>query len=91
MIYPTRLLSSATFALCLAAPMAARAQAPSPAPLPREPVYVVAFVDFVPNFQEKGLSLLRDYAAEARRAPGAIRFEVVRELASPNHVMLLEA
>ena len=87
--HPTRLLFSAAFTLCLALPMTARAQAP--APTPSQPVYVVAFVDFAPDFQEKGLSLLRAYAADARCAPGAIRFEVVRELALPNHFTLLEA
>ena len=86
--HPTRVLSVAVSILCLAAPVAARAQTPSPSP--SRPVYVVALVDFIPDFQEKGLGLLRDYAAEARRAPGAIRFEVVREIFPPNHFTLLE-
>ena len=89
MLHPTRLLSGVALTLCLAAPLAARSQ--TPAPSPDQPVYVVAFVDFAPSFQEKGLGLLRDYAADARRAPGVVRFEVVRELALPNHFTLLEA
>ena len=89
MMNPTRFRSVAAVTLCLAALATARAQ--TPAPSPSQPVYVVAFVDFAPNFQEKGLSLLRDYAADARRAPGVIRFEVVRELSFPNHFTLLEA
>ena len=89
MIHPTRLLSAAALTLCLSAPAASRAQAPAPSP--GQPVYVVALVDFIPDFQEKGLGLLRDYAAEARHAPGAIRFEVVREIFPPNHFTLLEA
>ena len=88
MIHSTRLLFGAAFTLCLTMPMVARAQTPAPAP--SQPVYVVALVDFIPDFQEQGLGLLRDYATEARRAPGAIRFEVVREIFPPNHFTLLE-
>ena len=33
---------------------------------------------------------MRDYAADARHAAGAERFEVVRELALPNHFTILE-
>lgn len=88
MINPTRFLSSAALALSLTMPLSGRAQ--TPAASPAKPVYVVAFVDFAPSSQEKGRSLLRDYAADACRAPGAQRFEVVQELALPNHFTLLE-
>lgn len=87
MIYSTRWLAGAALMLCLAMPTVAQSRKP----VPKQPVCVVAFVDFAPDFQERGLSLLQDYATAARRAPGATRFEVVRELALPNHFMLLES
>ncbi len=69
----------------MAAPVV-RAQTPPAS----DPICVVAFVDVDPKQAEQALTLLRAYGDASRRAPGARRFEVLRELARPNHFTLLE-
>ena len=49
------------------------------------PVVVVAHVDVMPNFTAPGRDLLRQFAADARRDPGAVRVDVFEEIGRPNH------
>ncbi len=67
-----------------------RAQTPASLPPATDPICVVAFVDVDPRQADQALALLRAYGDASRRAPGARRFEVLRELARPNHFTLLE-
>ncbi len=60
------------------------------AELMADPICVVAFVDIDPKQADEVLALLRVYGDASRRAPGVRRFEVLRELARPNHFTLLE-
>ncbi len=75
--------------MLMAAPVV-RAQTPASTPPVADPVCVVAFVDVDPKQADQVLGLLRAYGDASRRAPGARRFEVLRELARPNHFTLLE-
>ncbi len=68
----------------------AQGPAPSPSALPADPAYVVAHVDVVPTFADAALTLLKAYAATCHKAPGARRFEVLREAGRPNHFTLVE-
>ncbi len=76
--------------MLMAAP-AVRAQTPASTPPAADPVCVVAFVDVDPKQAEQVLALLRAYGDASRPAAGTRRFEVLRELARPNHFTLLEA
>ena len=49
------------------------------------PVVVVAHVDVMPQFTAPGRDLLRQFAADARRDPGALRVDVFEEIGRPNH------
>ena len=68
-----------------------RAQIPASTLPAADLVYVVAFVDIDPKQTDQVLALLRAYGDACRHAPGARRFEVLRELARTNHFTLLEA
>ena len=57
---------------------------------PGQPSYVVAHIDVVPPSADAALPLLQAYVATCRRAPGARRFEVLREAGRPNHFTLVE-
>ncbi len=76
-------------AMLVATPVV-RAQIPTLTPSAADPVCVVAFVDIDPRQADLVLALLRAYGDASRRALGARRFEVLRELARPNHFTLLE-
>jgi quinol monooxygenase YgiN len=56
---------------------------------PQERLYVVTHVDLMPPFAEEGGKLLSEFAAQARRDPGAVRFEVLVEPARRNHLTLV--
>ena len=53
-------------------------------------VYVVSYVDLTPNNIAEGVKLLQQFAADSRKDPGVVRFEVVRQDSRPNHLALLE-
>ena len=63
--------------------------APPPA-IPAQASYVVAHVDVVPTAADAALPPLNAYAATCCQAPGAWRFEVLREAGRPNHFTLVE-
>ena len=78
-------------AVALVAAPLLRAQTPASAPSTADLVYVVAFVDVDPRQADQALAMLRAYGDACRHAPGARRFDVLRELARTNHFTLLEA
>jgi quinol monooxygenase YgiN len=76
----------ALLSLMLFGPVAAGAQSPAPA----GPVYVVTHVDFTPKNAPAGEKALVQYAADSRREPGSLRFEVLQEASQANHFILIE-
>jgi len=53
-------------------------------------LYVIALVDLTPNFAAEGTKLLEAFAADSRKDPGAMRFEVLRQDSRPNHLAIVE-
>jgi quinol monooxygenase YgiN len=53
-------------------------------------VYVVTYVDLTPNYATEGVKLLQQFAADSRKDPGVVRFELVRQDSRGNHLALLE-
>ncbi len=53
-------------------------------------VYVIAFVDATPNFAMDCAKLLVQHAAESKKDPGVVRFEVLRQDSRGNHYMMSE-
>jgi quinol monooxygenase YgiN len=68
----------------IASPTAARADEVA------DRVVSVIHVDALPKFTAEGRALLRRYVADARKDEGAVRIEVLEELARPNHSTLVE-
>jgi len=62
--------------------LALMAQAP-------ERLYVVTHVDLMGPFMEEGGKLLSAHAAESRRDPGSVRYEVFIEPARKNHLTIV--
>jgi quinol monooxygenase YgiN len=54
-----------------------------------ERLYVVTHVDLMPPFAADGGKLLSEFAAQARRDPGALRYEVLVEPSRRNHLTLV--
>ncbi|MGH7907246.1 MAG: putative quinol monooxygenase [Candidatus Binataceae bacterium] len=54
-------------------------------------LYVVTHVDVVPKHAAEGEKILREFAAAIRDEAGLIRFEVLQEIARPNHFTISSA
>lgn len=79
----TALAALLTAAAALAFPAPARSEE-APA------LYVVAYIEVVPGKADEARRLLRDHAAEARRAAGALAIGVLERDFYPNQFALLE-
>jgi len=53
-------------------------------------VYVVTHVDVTPNFTADATKILREFAAESRKDPGVVRFEVLQQDSRANHYTVVE-
>jgi quinol monooxygenase YgiN len=53
-------------------------------------VYVVTHVDVIPPRKDDGMALLKQLAADSRRDPGNVRFDVVQQVNRPNHFTVIE-
>jgi len=53
-------------------------------------VYVVIHVDLAPPNAGGGTPLLQKFAADSRKDPGVVRFELLQDLARKNHFTLVE-
>ena len=53
-------------------------------------VYVVTHVDVTPNFTADATKLLREFAAESKKDPGVVRFELLLQDGRLNHFTILE-
>ncbi len=56
---------------------------------PDDRIYVVTHVDIMPKHTEEGAELLRRFGSQSVRAPGAARFEIIREPSRPNHFTIV--
>jgi quinol monooxygenase YgiN len=54
------------------------------------PLHVVTYVDVYPNFAGEAAALLSQMAAETRKEPGSIRYDVLRDTSRPNHFAIVE-
>ena len=82
----TTLIAALIASLFFLMPAGTVAQSPPPA----DAVYVVTHVDFKPRNAAAGEKALQQYALDARKEPGAVRFEVLQEVAQANHFIMLE-
>jgi hypothetical protein len=71
-------------AAALAATLVSTAHAQSGA------IYVVTYVDVIPNAAASGTTLLEHLWGASRKETGNIRFDVLREMARPNRFVVLE-
>jgi len=53
-------------------------------------VYLVTYIDVMPNSATSGAALLRKYRDASRNEDGSLRFDVVQEIARPNRFAVLE-
>ena len=53
-------------------------------------VYLVTYVDVMPNSVPAGSALLKTYRDASRKEDGNQRFEVLQEMARPNRFLILE-
>jgi len=52
--------------------------------------FVVSYVEFLPPSEDQALALLKPFAEASRKEDGNVRFEVLRRIAPPHHVAVLE-
>ena len=76
-----RLIVTAVLLVALAA-----AQQKGPAPQ----LHVVTYVDVYPNFAAEAATLLAQMAADSRKEPGSVRFDVLRDTSRSNHFAIVE-
>jgi quinol monooxygenase YgiN len=53
-------------------------------------VYVVTHVDVTPNYTADTTKALHEFAAESKRDPGVVRFEVLQQDSRANHYTIVE-
>ncbi len=54
------------------------------------PIYVATYIDVQLSSTEEGITLIKQYRDAGRREPGNTRVEVIREIARPNHFVIME-
>jgi quinol monooxygenase YgiN len=52
--------------------------------------FVVSYIEFLPPSADQALALLKPFAVASRKEDGNVRFEVLRRIAAPHHVAILE-
>ena len=57
---------------------------------PPKALYVVTYVDVYPNFAADAAKALQQFATDSRKDAGAVRFEILRDVARANHFSILE-
>jgi quinol monooxygenase YgiN len=53
-------------------------------------VYVVTHVDVTPNYTADTTKALHEFAADSKKDPGVVRFEVLQQDSRPNHYTVVE-
>jgi quinol monooxygenase YgiN len=54
-------------------------------------LYVVTYVDLMPNFADDGSKVLEKYAADTRKEKGVTRFELFHDIGRKNHFTMVGA
>ena len=62
----------------------------STAQSPGENVYVVSHIDVTPDHAADTAKLLKEFAADSRKDPGVVRFEVMLQDGRTNHFTIVE-
>ena len=55
-----------------------------------DPVYVVTYVDVMPNVTKSGAAMLRNYRDTSRKESGNVRTDVLQEIARSNRFAIVE-
>lgn len=55
-----------------------------------DPVYLVTYVELMPNAAASGAALLKQYRGETRRESGNLRLDVLVEIKRPNRFVIVE-
>src|SRR5215469_7033979 len=74
----------------LAALLAGAALAQQPPANAGKKLYVVTYIDVFPNFAADTAKQLELFAADSRKDPGSVRFEVMRDVERMNHFTIIE-
>jgi len=80
----TRGILAVVLGLCVLATFAFAQQAGA------KRLYVVTYVDVYPAFAADAATLLQQFSTDSRKDPGAVRFEVMRDVARVNHFSIVE-
>jgi quinol monooxygenase YgiN len=62
----------------------------APAQQDQSKLYVVTYVDVFPQGAADTNKWLRDFAADSRKDPGSVRFEILRDVERSNHFTIVE-
>jgi quinol monooxygenase YgiN len=54
-------------------------------------VFIVTHVDLMQPFAEEGATMLRAFAAAARKDAGSLRYEILQEPSRHNHITIVSA
>ena len=54
-------------------------------------LYVVTYVDLMPNYADDGSKLLQQYASDCRKEKGLVRFELFHDIGRKNHFTMVGA
>jgi quinol monooxygenase YgiN len=63
---------------------------PAPGQQDQSKLYVVTYVDVFPQGAADTNKWLREFAADSRKDPGSVRFEVLRDVERTNHFTIVE-
>ena len=63
---------------------------PAPGQQDQSKLYVVTYVDVFPQGAADSNKWLREFAADSRKDPGSVRFEVLRDVERSNHFTIVE-
>jgi quinol monooxygenase YgiN len=77
-----RFLFAALTSLLLLASVSASAQ---------DRLYVVTYIDLMPQFADDGSKVLQQYASDCRKEKGVVRFELFHDIGRKNHFTMVGA
>ena len=63
---------------------------PAPGQQDQSKLYVVTYVDVFPQGAADTNKWLHEFAADSRKDPGSVRFEVLRDVERTNHFTIVE-
>ena len=57
----------------------------------QERLYVVTYIDLMPNFADDGSKILQKYASDCRKEKEIVRFELFHDIGRKNHFTMVGA